>query len=116
MITINKIKQPSILFLLSLLCTSALPITALQAAESPKPALNLYLNGKRLFDAQLTRNEKTIRVSSHEAIREEFFPLAKYAADFKAGKNTLAIHGYNVRANSSDFLMNPRLVEILSAK
>lgn len=75
----------------------------------------LYLNGKHLFDAELTRSGKVIEVSSHEAAKEEFFPLAKYAAHFKEGKNTLAIHGYNVNLNSSDFLINPRLVEVLPA-
>ena len=73
-------------------------------------AFSLFLNGKQVLSKSMKRQKDgTIKVSSHEADGHEYFPLAKFAKHLKEGRNVIAIEGYNVKAGSTDFTIDPYL-------
>ena len=47
--------------------------------------------------------------SNHEAESIEYFDLSAHLSALRPGQNILAIHGLNVSANSSDFIIAPEL-------
>ncbi len=72
----------------------------------------LHLNGKQLFSRSIGQrpNGKLI-VSKHEAKGTEYFCLSAFKDQFVLGKNIIGIEGYNADLVSSDFSLDPYLVE-----
>ena len=70
-----------------------------------------YINGTEvqriLFTGTPAWNSRAD--SSHEAQRIESFDLSNYVSTLQPGQNILAIHGLNVVATSSDFLISAAL-------
>ena len=71
-----------------------------------------YLNGKQVAASRVAQDEKgEIRVTSHEAAGYEPFIIKDADKILVAGKNVLAIEGHNVDARSSDFSLDPVLMD-----
>ncbi len=72
----------------------------------------LHVNGKEIFSKHVKRGtDGKLDVSSHEASGHEYFSLSEFSGSFGKGKNVIAIEGYNVGLDSSDFSIDPYLVE-----
>ncbi len=77
----------------------------------------LHVNGKKLFSKSVERKaDGKLAVTSHEASGSEYFSLATFSETFVPGKNVIAIEGFNVGLESSDFSMDPFLVEDTSPR
>jgi YHS domain-containing protein len=72
-----------------------------------------YLNGKEVARAGVGSGQgaAATNISEHEAGEFERFPLANAAALIVDGKNVLAIEGHNASPDSSDFSLDPYLVQ-----
>jgi len=77
----------------------------------------LHLNGKEILSRSVTRTANgKLKVAMHEASGHEYYSLRKFAQHFVRGKNVIAIEGLNQSPTSSDFSLDPYLLEDLSAK
>ncbi|MCH8215963.1 MAG: hypothetical protein IH892_04245 [Planctomycetes bacterium] len=71
-----------------------------------------YLNGSRVATAFVNQHGTgALRVGSHEAGGYESFEIKDAARILKNGKNVLAIEGHNASVESSDFSLDPFLVD-----
>jgi hypothetical protein len=62
----------------------------------------VFFNGTPAWNSQAQSN--------HEAQSVEYFDLSTHLSVLRPGQNILAIHGLNVSANSSDFVILPELI------
>lgn len=91
--------------------------------EKPVDELTLYLRFDDSFIAYINGREVArqgvsgenvkgrLKVKSHEARDEQSFALKDLFEFLVAGRNTLALAGYNVKLGSSDLTLDPRLVK-----
>ncbi len=80
-----------------------------------------YLNGKRIASAnapERPRYNSSAPVDNPDtrAVNFESFDISQHADTLKDGENLLAVHGLNGGSTSSDFLIQPRLVAVISGK
>ena len=72
----------------------------------------LHINGKEVLSKSVHRQANgKLEVTNHEANGNEYFSLREFSKVFVSGKNVIAIEGYNVMLTSSDFSLDPYLVE-----
>lgn len=72
----------------------------------------LHINGKEIFSKAVQRVANgSLKVTSHESSGSEYFSLREFTKVFVPGKNIIAIEGYNTKLTSSDFSLDPYLVE-----
>ncbi|HRT51273.1 MAG TPA: lamin tail domain-containing protein [Anaerohalosphaeraceae bacterium] len=70
-----------------------------------------YINGKLVHQQNITGTPGSgASVTSHDDMGQESFDISTHIGALKPGTNILAIHGMNVSANSSDFLILPELL------
>ena len=70
-----------------------------------------YINGSEVYRQNITGEPGTgATVSGHEDYGQESFVISGHIDKLKAGGNILAVHGMNVSATSSDFIILPELI------
>lgn len=74
-------------------------------------AFVLHVNGRKLISKGISKGKDGgTDIENHEASGSEYFPLGRFPDAFKAGKNVIALEGYNVTKESSDFSLDPHLI------
>jgi hypothetical protein len=73
-----------------------------------------YLNGRRVASnnapaAPSWNSQSTAQNPDEAALSFETFDISAHAGELRAGRNVLALHGFNTNTTSSDLLIRPRL-------
>ncbi|MBN1998961.1 T9SS type A sorting domain-containing protein, partial [candidate division KSB1 bacterium] len=71
-----------------------------------------YLNGLKVANENVPTSPRweSVALGNHEAASIESYDITSDQSRLNAGKNILAIHGMNVHAHSSDFIITAELV------
>ncbi|WP_411846007.1 metallophosphoesterase family protein [Roseibacillus persicicus] len=76
----------------------------------------LHINGHQAISRSVRRSPNgKFTIASHEASGFEYYSLKEFAQHFVIGQNVIAIEGFNVSLTSSDFSLDPYLIEDLTA-